>query len=71
MRTSTTQPFCPVCQQHIRQILRFYAPRKKDPMDYTVIAPSRTLEARTTSGSAAGNLDDFVVDNLVVFSKTS
>ena len=160
MRDST-EPFCPVCQQHIRSILRFFAPRKKDPMDYTVIAASRNhlgdqadelpgtfvgkatnltfdcpgvdpaqpavltfqalsvgselnvftvndkpisgglpkttgdggawsaqsmlvgpntlkprgnllhLEARTTSGSAAGNIDDFVVDNLVVFYKTS
>lgn len=158
---SSNQPFCPVCQERIRETLRFYVPRRKSPVDFTVITSVRNhfgdesaslpgvfvgaskeftfdcpgidpnkdavltlqalsvdseknvfrlndrvifgdlpkttstaggwsaqnllvtpgtlrprgnvlhVEARTTSGSTSGNIDDFVIDNIVLFYKTS
>lgn len=155
------RPFCPVCQERIRDTLRFFAPRRKSPVDFTVITSVRNhfgdeagslpgvfvgaskdftfdcpgvdpgkdavltfqalsvdsernvfrlndkvvfgdlpkttstagawsaqtllitpgtlrprgnvlhVEARATSGSASGNIDDFVIDNIVLFYKTS
>lgn len=59
------RPFCPVCQERIREVLRPHLPGRKSPMDFTVVSRVRQHfgdNPGTLPGVFAGQTKDFGFD---------